>query len=263
MKVVIFCGGNGIRLNNSQEFIPKGMVKIGHRPLLWHVMKTYAQFGFTEFVLALGYGGKSIRDYFIHYDENISDLTVTLGDPILKYETKNNEESWKITFVETGEDSNTGSRLFRCQKYLEDGKDFMVTYSDSLADIDINKLLTFHNQHKKIVTVSGVMPPYRYGEFMVKDGQIIEYKNTAVLKSDNGWVGGGFMVFKSDIFDYLTPYNECTLEKEIFTNLVKDKQIEIFEHNGFWQSLDNEREFQYLNQLARNNSEFWLRKKDD
>lgn len=261
MKCVILCGGQGIRLNNSLNFIPKGMVKIGHRPLLWHVMKIFSQYGFTEFVLALGQNGQIIRDYFLHYDENINDLSITLGEAKVVYNSRHQEEKWKITFVETGEISGTGARLFRCQKYLGN-EDFLVTYSDCLADIDINKLAEFHKHHGKAATVSGVMPPFRYGEFTMENNTPIAYSNLSRLKSPNGWVNGGFMVFAPEIFSYLTPYNESVLEKEVFTQLVKDKQIGVFKHSGFWQCLDNDRECQYLNQLAEKNSEFWLQKND-
>lgn len=258
MKVVILCGGEGVRLNNSLDFIPKGMVKIGHRPLLWHVMKIYSKYGFNEFVLALGAGGNIIRDYFIHYDEIVNDLTLTLGQSKLEYRTKNQEEDWKITFVETGEESGTGARLFRCQKYLGDD-DFLLTYSDCLADIDIEKLINFHNINNKIATTSGVLPPFRYGEFILKENIPVEYREVSKLRGSEGFVNGGFMVFSSGIFNYLTPYNECVLEKEVFKNLVKDGQINIFEHNGFWQCLDNNREYDFLNKLVAENSESWLR----
>jgi len=261
MKVVILCGGQGVRLNNSLSFIPKGMAKIGHRPLLWHIMKIFSQYGFTEFVLALGQNGQMIRDYFLHYDENVNDLTFTLGDPKAVFNSRHQEEKWKITFVETGEQSGTGARLFRCQKYL-DTDDFLLAYSDCLSDIDISKLVDFHNKQGKLATVSGVMPPFRYGEFTMEGNVPVDYQDISRLKSPNGWVNGGFMVLKPQIFQYLTPYNECVIEKEVFKNLVKDKNIAVFEHPGFWQCLDNDREYQYLNQLAEKNSEFWLQKND-
>jgi glucose-1-phosphate cytidylyltransferase len=261
MKVVILCGGQGIRLNNSLEFIPKGMVKIGHRPLLWHVMKIYAAAGFTEFVLALGANSNSIRDYFLHYDENLNDLTVTLGSGKIEYNSQHQEEKWKITFVETGQQSGTGARLFRCQKYLE-GQDFCLTYSDCLSNIDIKKLVTFHKKHNKLATISGVMPPFRYGEFIMENNELVDYQEISKLKSNNGWVNGGFMVFGPNIFNYLTPYNECVLEKEVFSELTKKRELAIYEHTGFWQCLDNEREYKYLNNLAEKNSEFWLQKND-
>lgn len=261
MKVVILCGGSGIRLHNSLDFVPKAMVKIGHKPLLWHVMKSFAQFGFTEFVLALGKNSNLIRDYFLHYDQNVNDLTFTLGQPLPEFSTQHLEENWKITFVETGEESGTGARLFRCQKYLEN-EDFFVSYSDCLADINIKKLLAFHKSSGKIATVSGVMPPFRYGEFFLQEGVPVEYKETSRLKSPNGWVNGGFMVFKPAVFQRLTPFNECVLEKEVFKGMVVDKQIAIFQHEGFWQCLDNDREYNYLNELSEKNSEYWLKHAD-
>ncbi|MCF7843476.1 NTP transferase domain-containing protein [Candidatus Gracilibacteria bacterium] len=257
MKVVILCGGKGIRLNDTLDFIPKGMVKIGHRPLLWHIMKAYSNHGFNEFVLALGSNSKAIRDYFLHYNENINDLTLTLGNNKLDYNTQNQEENWKITFVETGENSGTGARLFRCQKYLNDD-DFLLTYSDCLSDIDINKLVGFHILNKKILTTTGVLPPFRYGEFIMDGAIPKEYRSVSKLRSQDGLVNGGFMALSCKIFDYLTPYNECVLEQDIFKSLVNDRQLSIFEHFGFWQCIDNEREYRFLNKLSEENSEFWL-----
>lgn len=261
MKVIILCGGKGIRLYNSEHIVPKGMVKIGHRPMLWHVMKIFSQYGFTEFVLALGQNGHMIRDYFLNYDRNINDLTITLGDPRLNFNSRHQEEKWKITFVETGEESGTGARLYRCLKYL-DKNDFMVSYSDCLADINIENLASFHKQHGKIATVSGVMPPFRYGEFITKAGKPVDFAEVSRLKSPGGWVNGGFMVFQPKIFDYLTPYNECVLENEVFKHLVKEDDIRIFEHEGFWQCLDNDREYQFLKGLVEKNIEPWLLKHD-
>lgn len=261
MKILILCGGRGIRLYNSDSFVPKGMVKIGHRPLLWHIMKIFSQYGFTEFVLALGHNGHVIKDYFLNYDQNINDLTITLGQPQVTFNSQHQEEKWKITFVETGEESGTGARIYRCQKYLENA-DFFVTYSDCLADINIGKLLEFHKKHNKTATVSGVMPPFRYGEFTTKQGKPVSFSEISRLKSPDGWVNGGFMVFRPKAFDYLTPYNECVLENEVFKNMVESEDISIFEHQGFWQCLDNDREYAYLKNLAEKNLEPWLFKHD-
>lgn len=261
MKVVILCGGEGIRLPNSLGYIPKGMVKIGHRPLLWHVMKMYSNFGFNEFVLALGANGTMIRDYFIHYDEIVNDLTLTLGSSKkLEYITRNQEEDWKITFVETGEECGTGARLFRCQKYLE-GDDFLLSYSDCLSDVDLDALTKYHKKNKKVATLTGVLPPFRYGEFIMKNNEPVEYREVSRLKSSEGLVNGGFMVFDSRIFNYVTPFNECVLEREVFKNLVQDNQVTMLQHEGFWQCVDNHREYDFLNKLVAENSEFWLRGK--
>lgn len=257
MTTVILCGGQGLRLNDSLTFIPKGMVKIGHRPILWHVMKIYSQYGHNDFILALGKGGYLIRDYFLNYNKNINDITLMLGESQIEYKTQHQETDWKITFVETGEEAGTGARIFRCKQYVE-SKKFMVTYSDCLVDININDLLKYHDKSDKIATVTGVMPPYRYGEFIMKDNQPIDYKASSRLKSPHGWVNGGFMVFKQKIFEYLNSFNECILENEVFNELVKNREISIYPHNDFWQCLDNNREYLYLNELCDRNLEYWL-----
>lgn len=258
MKIIILCGGNGIRLRNSLEVIPKGLVKIGHRPMLWHIMKIYANFGFNEFILALGNNSEAIRNYFIHYDEIINDLTITLGKHDLVFNTEHQENNWKITFVETGGDSGTGARIARCKKYVGD-EEFAVAYSDCLADVNIQKLLEFHHSQKKTASVTGVTPPYRYGEFVMEKNKPVAYRDASRLKSIDGLVNGGFMVFHPKIFNYLDSFSECVLEKDVFGNLVKDGQISIFEHSGFWQCLDNDREYKYLNDLCAKNSEYWLK----
>lgn len=257
MKVVILCGGDGIRLKNSLEFIPKAMVKIGHRPLLWHVMKIYAKYGFNDFVLALGKDGDKIRDYFLNYDHFANDISITLGTGDIKINSQHQENEWTITMVDTGELAGTGARLARCKKYLDKEK-FFLAYSDCLANIHIDKLLDYHNESNKIATVSGINPSYRYGEFEKIDGEIISWNEISKLSSRKGGVNGGFMVFENSIFEYVNSLSECILEKEVFANLVKNKQIDIYEHEGFWQSLDNDRECNFLNELCEKNSEYWL-----
>lgn len=258
MKVIILCGGSGIRLKNSLQTVPKGIVKIGHRPLLWHIMKIYANFGVDEFVLALGSKGELIRDYFIHYNEIVNDLTIILGKRDLNFNSGHQENNWKITFVETGEDSGTGARIARCKKYVE-GEEFAVAYSDCLADVNITKLLEYHRSQKKIATVTGVTPPYRYGEFVMDGTTPVGYRDTSRVKSIDGLVNGGFMVFSPKVFNYLDSFSECVLEKTIFSNLVKDREICVYEHGGFWQCLDNDREHKFLNDLCATNSEFWFK----
>lgn len=257
MKVVILCGGNGIRLRNSLEFIPKAMIKIGYRPMLWHVMKIYAKYGFTDFVLALGSGGNLIKDYFINYDVNINDITIKLGQKDYILQSEHQERDWKITFVNTGDYAGTGARISRCQNYLTEN-DFLVTYSDCLADVNIKKLLDNHKKSNKIATITGVMPRFRYGEFIINDDEVVKWNEISNLKSRGGWVNGGFMAFNKKIFKYLEPFNECVLEKEVFTKLTNDKQINIYKHEGFWQELDNDREYTFLCNLCEKNSEFWL-----
>ena len=256
MKIVILCGGKGIRLENSNDFIPKAMAKIGHRTMIWNVMKIFSKFGLYDFVLALGKNGDMIRDYFLNFNKNFNDITISLSNNNVQYLTNNQEKDWQITCVETGENAGTGARISRCQEYL--GENFMVTYSDCLSDVNIEEVISSHIKSGKVATITGVMPPYRYGEFVTEDERIIGFNENSLLKSNNGWVNGGFMVFNKQIFKYLNPFNECSLENEIFKKLVSDDQINIFKHPGFWQCLDNDREYNYLNNLCDQNLNYWL-----
>src|SRR5581483_12276691 len=164
MKVVILCGGEGIRLRNQLHFGPKALVTIDDKPMIWHIMKRYSLFGYTEFVLALGKYGEMIRDYFFNYNLYTNDVEFTIGKSNeITYHSVNQEKNWKITFVNTGEEAHTGARLSRCKNYVED--EFMLTYSDCLSNVDLSKLYKQHKASKKTVTVTGVMPPFRYGEF--------------------------------------------------------------------------------------------------
>ena len=167
MKVIILCGGRGIRLYDESTYIPKGMVRLGHRPVLWHIMKRFALAGHNDFILALGAKGELIRDYFLHYDQYVTDMQLSLGSSKIDLLSKHQEEKWRITFVDTGENSNSGARIHRCKEYIQD-EDFFITYSDTIADIDINMLLRSHKMSNKILTLTGVIPPYRDGEYSVE-----------------------------------------------------------------------------------------------
>ncbi len=244
-------------MKNYLEPIPKALVRIGHRPMIWHVMKIFSKFGINEFVLALGSGGDKIRDYFLNYDFSVNDMTMELGSKNIIFNSQNQEKNWKITFVDTGEEAGTGARVLRCQDYVKD-QDFFVTYSDCLSDVKLDKVLDYHRSNGRIATVTGVLPPFRYGEFIFENNQLVDYHDSSHLKSMVGWVNGGFMVFSPRIFNYLEPYNECVLEKNIFSRLVADRQLDISEHTGFWQCLDNDRELDILNQMYSHNAACWL-----
>jgi glucose-1-phosphate cytidylyltransferase len=256
MKVVILCGGKGIRLENSNEFIPKAMVKIGPQPMIWNVMKIFSRFGFSDFVLALGKNGHMVRDYFLNFNNNSNNITISLADNTVQYLTNNQEEDWKVTCVETGENAGTGARVSRCQEYL--GDSFAVAYADCLSDVDLDAVLESHIKSGKIATITGVMPPYRYGDFIFEGDEVVDFNEKSLLKSNHGWVNGGFMIFNKEIFNYLNPFNECVLENEVFKKLAKDGQINIFKHDGFWQCLDNDRELAHLNSLYDQNLNCWL-----
>lgn len=258
MKVVILCGGNGIRLSTMLEPIPKAMVNIGHRPMIWHVMKIFSKFGYNEFVLALGTGGELIRDYFLNYDMFTNNVTIELGNPDnIVVNSQNQEKDWKITFVDTGKLAGTGARLARCEDVVVDDT-FFLTYADCLSDVDISALLRQHSISDNVVTLTGVYPPFRYGEFILKDGIPVAWNVISTLKSQHGWVNGGFMVMGKEIFDYVDQFNECILENDVFSRLAQDKKIGIYEHTKFWQCLDNDREFRLLNRMYEDNRPVWL-----
>lgn len=260
MKVVILCGGEGIRLRHQLQYIPKGMVYIDDKPLLWHVMKRYSLFGFNEFILALGKDGNMIRDYFLNYNLYTNNIGFTIkNSKNIHYFNQSQEEDWNITLVNSGESAHTGARLFRCEKYI-DGDEFMLTYSDCLSNVDLGKLIKHHKKTKKVATVTGVMPPFRYGEFIIKKDKVIDFHPVSKLISPLGYVNGGFAVFNKHIFKYINSYNECTLENEVYIDLVKKKELDIFKHNDFWQGLDNDREFEYLKKLCEENKRYWLQR---
>jgi len=260
MKVIILCGGEGVRLKNQLTHIPKGMIRIDDRPLLWHIMKRYSLFGFNEFILALGKYNDKIRNYFINYSLYTNDIGLNLGksNNFTSYNSSQ-EENWKIILANTGDEAHTGTRIFRCQKYIG-SDDFMVSYSDCLSNVDINKLLRLHYKEKKIATVTGVRPPYRYGEFIIKNNKVVDFSPISKLSAVHGYVNGGYMVLNKKIFNYLNSYNECILESEVFKTLTKKSELSVYKHNKFWQCLDNDREYEYLKKLCENNQRYWLSK---
>lgn len=259
MQVVILCGGRGTRLGYEANYIPKAMVKIGHRPVVWHVMKRYALFGHTEFILALGSKGEMIRDYFTRYEYYTNDIKVSLGKNTIEQLTSHQETDWTLTMIDTGILAMSGARINRCKQYIED-EDFMITYSDSVGNVNIKKLIDFHKKSKKILTVTGVIPVYRAFEFIVKKNEIVGYHDTYTEKPESSerYINGGYMVCNKKIFSYLNSFNECMFEKEVFSKLIKDKQLAVYPHYGFWRWLDADRDYLYLNQLADNNKMYWL-----
>jgi glucose-1-phosphate cytidylyltransferase len=255
MKVVILCGGLGTRLKEETEYKPKPMVEIGGRPIIWHIMKSYSTFGFNKFVLCLGYRGDVIKDYFYNYEIRNNDFTLTLGKDGLKTHNQHAETGWEITFAETGPNSMTGSRVKKVEKYI-DGDTFMLTYGDGVSNVNINDLLAFHKSHGKIATVTGVLPPSRFGELITKDG-IVESFNEKPQIHAGGHINGGFFVFNKKFFEYLSPNENCILERQPLEDLVRDKELCIYKHEGFWQCMDTYRDFEYLNGLWRDGRAEW------
>lgn len=234
MKVVILCGGQGTRLREHTEKIPKPLVEIGNKPVLWHIMKIYSHYGFKDFILCLGYKGELIKEHF-----------------------KENKENWKIEFVDTGENTPKSGRLMRIKDYIEDDL-FLVAYGDDISDINIQKVVDFHNKHGKIATLTAIPLSSDFGIIEMDDkGDVIKFKEKPRL--DEYWFNGGFFVFNKEIFSYLT---KGELEKEVFEFLSKEKQIRAFKHDGFWKSMNTFKDWQELNDLEKKGNPPWIIWKD-
>ncbi|MGB9696410.1 MAG: glucose-1-phosphate cytidylyltransferase [Ignavibacteria bacterium] len=253
MKVIILCGGKGMRLREETEYKPKPMVEIGGKPILWHIMKIYSHFGFNEFILALGYKGEVIRNYFINYDIYNSDFTISLGNKShVEFHNEHEEKNWKVTLVETGDETMTGYRVKQCERYI-DSENFMLTYGDAVADINILQLVKFHQQQNTIGTVTGVFPPSRFGDLIV-EGNLVKLFKEKIKDPENQLpINGGFFVFKRQFFDYLPDNQYCDLEREPMESLTNSKQLSVYKHTGFWQCMDTYRDYDLLNNLWKNN----------
>lgn len=255
MKVVILAGGLGMRLREETEFRPKPMVHIGNRPILWHTMKVYAHYGFKEFILCLGYKGEMIKEYFYEYEVLNNDFTVELGDTKnIEIHSSHSEKGWRVTLVDTGNKALKGARLKRAEKYI-DGDQFMLTYGDGLANIDIDSLLAFHHSHGKLVTVTGINLGSRFGELKIKGDNVESFSEKP--KNSHGLINGGFFVFNKKIFDYLSNDDNCDLEIGALEKVAKDGQLMVYKHKGFWACMDTIRDMEYLNKLWNENKAEW------
>lgn len=253
MKALILAGGLGTRLREETEFKPKPMVQIGDRPIIWHIMKNLSIQGINDFCIATGYKGELIKDYFLNYDLQNTDLTLELGNKSrLVSHGLHNESNWKVTVVDTGNLTLTGGRVFRALKYIE-GDRFLCTYGDGLADIDISALLTFHISHGKKATVTAVNPTSRFGVMDIGNkGQVKQFREKPILDS---WINGGFFIFEKDIINYLDP--DCVLENYPLTQLAKEGELVAYKHAGFWQPMDTMRERDLLKELWDSGAAPW------
>ncbi len=257
MKIVILCGGQGTRIRDVADNIPKPMIPVGGYPILWHIMKYYSIFGHNEFILCLGHQGQVIKEYFLNYRAYISDFTLNLGNKESVYfHNKIDENDWKITFVETGEKTMTGARVKKIEKYIGEDKTFLLTYGDGLSDIDLEKLITYHNNHERILTLTGVRPSGRFGEIKCTDEGVISEFNEKPQAAE-GRINGGFFVCNRRLFEYLDGDDDLIFEKAPMMKLVNDKQLMQFNHDGFWQPMDTYREYILLNSLYEDNKAPW------
>jgi glucose-1-phosphate cytidylyltransferase len=247
MQVVILCGGQGTRIRDVAEDLPKPMLPIGGRPILWHIMKGYAQYGFNDFVLCLGYKSSIIKRYFLDYHLTHSDFSVSLGShSSVEIHSPPVDEDWHVTLAETGLESMTGCRVKRIEHYIKD-EHFMLTYGDGVADVDFRDLVRFHHEHGKIATVTAVRPSSRFGEIEIDGEQVLEF-NEKPLRP-RGRVSAGFFVFSREVFDLLDDDPGSVLEQSALVQLAREGELMAYRHDGFWQAMDNSREFKHLNDL--------------
>jgi glucose-1-phosphate cytidylyltransferase len=255
IPVVILCGGMGMRLKEETEFRPKPMVEIGHNPILWHIMTSYANHGFQRFILCLGFRGDVIRDYFVNYHLRTCDAEVSLGEkPEVKLLSRHAVEQWRVTLAETGPKTQTGGRVKRIEKYI-DTEDFMLTYGDAVSDVDIADLYRFHRAHGSVATVTGVRPPSRFGELETDGSRVVTFAEKPV---GGGLINGGYFVLNRRVFDYLSPEVDCVLERDPLENLAREGNLHVRSHDGFWQCMDTLRDVMYLRGLVESGETPWL-----
>ena len=254
MKVIILAGGWGSRLGQLSESVPKPMVKIGDKPMLWHIMKYYAHYGHNDFIISAGVKAQVIKEYFYNYDTYNQNFTKNFITGELVVHNKAKDIDWNVTVIDTGLNTLKGARIKRLEKFLK-GPTHMVTYGDGLSEINIKKLLEFHNSHGKTITISGVHPPARFGEIMEKKSQVtsfVEKPQTSV-----GMINGGYMVFNNNLLEYLTEDEGCDFEFNALEKLASIGEVMVFKHSGHWECVDHDRDLIHLNKLWNENKAFW------
>lgn len=252
MKVVILAGGFGTRLSEYTESIPKPMVTVGGRPILWHIMRTYAHFGHKDFFLALGYKAALVKEYFLHYHSLNADFTVDLATGLVSPH-QTDDVDWRVTLVHTGLESMTGGRIKRMQSYIGN-EPFMLTYGDGVANIDINELLNFHRSHGKMVTITAVHPGARFGELLIEHKQVNSFQEKPQM--NQGWINGGYFVIQPEFFD-LVADDMTVLEREPLEEAARMGELMAYQHNGFWQCMDTKRDRDMLEGLWRSGDAPW------
>lgn len=252
MKVILLAGGFGTRLSEYTEMLPKPMVSVGGRPILWHIMRTYAHFGHNEFYVALGYKAPVIKEYFLHYRSLNADFTVDLSSGAVSPH-QIDEVDWRVTLVDTGLESMTGGRVKRMKKFIGN-EPFMLTYGDGLANIDINALLEFHKSHGKMVTVTAVHPGARFGELVIDGGSVSSFQEKPQM--GQGWINGGYFVIQPEFFE-LIEGDQTILERDPLESVARMGELMAYKHEGFWQCMDTKRDRDMLEDLWQQKAAAW------
>lgn len=255
MKVVILAGGFGSRISEESHLKPKPMIEIGEMPILWHIMKIYSYYGYNEFIICCGYKGYLIKEYFANYFLHMSDITFDFGNNNETIMHNNISEPWKVTLIDTGLNSMTGSRIKKIQPYINKDESFMLTYGDGVSDINILNLVKFHESHKKIATVTSVQPAGKFGVLNISnDNTVISFNEKP--RGDSLWINGGYFILNYEVFNYIGN-NNTIFEKYPLEKLSSDNQLIAYKHTGFWQSMDTMRDKKYLDELWINNQAPW------
>ena len=254
MKTIILAGGLGTRISEETHLKPKPMIEIGGMPVLWHIMKIYEHYGHNDFLIALGYKGEVIKNFFLDYRSNKNDFTIDLISGKVSFEDVITEK-WNVGLHDTGSTSMTGGRLLALKRFIKLGDTFFLTYGDGVSDLNLNELLNYHKSHGKIATLTAVRPPARFGSLLLDNiGKVKEFKEKPQL--GEGWINGGFFVFNYEIFDYLKD-SSTILEKEPLESLSRNGELMAYMHDGFWHSMDTIRDRDNLNEIWKNGNALW------
>lgn len=253
MKAVILAGGYGTRLSEETHLKPKPMLEIGGKPILWHIMKIYSFYGIHDFIICCGYKGYVIKEYFSNYFLHMSDVTFDMLNNSMEVHQKH-AEPWRVTLVDTGNDTMTGGRLKRVAGYLQDEPDFCFTYGDGLSDVNISHLIQFHREQKTLATVTAVQPPGRFGSLQVQDSLAVNFEEKP--KGDSGWINGGFFVLSPQVMNYIAD-DQSTWEGFAMSQLTQEKQLSVYRHHGFWQAMDTLRDKSQLEDMWHFNRAAW------
>lgn len=251
-KAVILAGGKGTRISEESMLKPKPMIEIGGKPILWHIMKLYSHYNINEFIICLGYKGYLIKEYFSNYFLHQSDVTVDLSNNTLDIH-KSRAENWKITLIDTGLNTLTGGRLKRIEGYIDEP--FLMTYGDGVSNVNISKLIDYHNSHSKLATLTAVQPTGRFGSIVMKDSTITSFKEKP--KGDGSWINGGFFVLDPAVFSYITEGDDSIFERTPLENLASENELMAFKHDGFWKPMDTLRDRQELENLWESENAPW------
>lgn len=255
MKVVILAGGYGSRLSEETNLLPKPMVEIGGYPILWHIMKTYSYYGYNDFIILCGYKGYKIKEYFAGYFLHNADVAIDLVTN--KVDVLNNiSEPWKIILINTGLDTMTGGRVLKAKPFVPEGEDFMLTYGDGLADVNINELYEFHKAHNQAITMTSSQPEGRFGALDIMENNRVS-NFVEKPKGDGSWINAGFFVCKSEVFDYITEGDQTIFERTPLQNLARDNKLYTYKHKGFWMPMDTLKDKNTLEDLWKNGKALW------